>query len=82
MSILSSFLSTHYKSFQKGKKTELKFFPFVPCDNDVSTVTDQQSEMLSKIECESYIQSTGSALKVLLTMPYLRFLRLYLKYYL
>ena len=95
--ILATHLKSIYEAFEKsqGNKSspngKIKFFPFLPCDNNLSPLSrgsynceEKRSDRASivegdapnsLIESENYIEWTFNALKQLLAMPYLQFLR-------
>jgi hypothetical protein len=99
---LSAFLNTLHETFEKSQTSKssangkIKFFPFLPCDNDLSPLSrgsfngevkknereallendpDLSSSPHSLVESEHFIEWTLQALKQLLAMPYLQFLR-------
>ena len=100
--ILATHLKSLHEAFEKsqGNKSspngKIKFFPFLPCDNNLSPISrgsynceekrsdrnptvggdaDLARNPNSLIESENYIEWTFNALKQLLAMPYLQFLR-------
>lgn len=100
--ILSLYLKTLYETHEKSQTSKssangkLKFFPFLPCDNDLSPLSrgsfngeekkNERAALLegdpdltrspgSLVESENYVEWTFQALKQLLAMPYLQFLR-------
>ena len=99
MTTLSSHLKSLYEAFEKSQTSKssvngkIKFFPFLPCDNDISPFgrgsfngdekkngpvesdTDLSKGAGSVVESENFIEWTFHALKQLLAMPYLQFLR-------
>lgn len=103
---LSSFLTTLYEASEKNqsKKGTLKFFPFLPSDNNLSRCSEgsfntkecssnskeaslnnskKSDEIIptagassySVVESEDFAECSLSALKNLLLLPYLSFLR-------
>jgi hypothetical protein len=99
---LSAFLKTLHETFEKNQSSKssangkIKFFPFLPCDNDLSPLSrgsfngeekKNEREVLlendpdfstsphSLVESENFVEWTFQALKQLLAMPYLQFLR-------
>ena len=100
--ILATHLKSLHEAFAKsqGNKSspngKIRFFPFLPCDNNLSPrrrgsynceekrndrapILEGDAEFSkypnSLIESENYIEWTLNALKQLLAMPYLQFLR-------
>ena len=100
MTTVSSHLKTLFDTFEKSQTSKssvngkIKFFPFLPCDNDISLFgrgsynseekkndplrnedSDVPKSAGSVVESESFIEWTFNALKQLLALPYLQFLR-------
>ena len=99
MTTVSSHLKSLYEAFEKSQTSKsspngkIKFFPFLPCDNDISpfgrgsfNCEDKNNIFVgdgfeiskgagSVVESENFIEWTFHALKQLLAMPYLQFLR-------